>query len=214
MGVLYNRQKADVCPAQLVAEMNEDGGPGDCEWIISENNLDLTLSFADALTPAEETDMDARIAAHVCADTEGEGEGPNGIDGLEPWHEEVVFGNKDNAGDRFLNHINQSPSEESSFRMLRAGRVVHVRADDNNGGGEVYTLRLVKNASSGGAGTYKGGTVVGSPIVKLPALTGVSEQNRDDFVFAAGDRVSVHVERTPDYIVDGAVRLYVRYDEA
>lgn len=136
----------------------------------------------------------------------GETIGSSDIKGFNDVQEFYATG----GGDKFL-QINKSRTNEATMLALRDGEVVHLTIDTVKEPTSAAIIKIVLNATDGGAGQLSGGTQVGADIDKTSGSLSQVKLNLSGYTFSAGDRISVYIEKNPDKLYRPLVRLFIKY---
>lgn len=136
-----------------------------------------------------------------------QGEGGNGNDTF-------TFGDtSNNLQNKFLTSGENGVSSNLSAPLTLYDGHIEILSISSDGLDE-WTLDIVLDAFDGGAGTYSGGTLLGSVIKPAGQTDVIIDTSALSFDFLQGQRVGTYARKAPGQ--SGAakplVRLYLRYD--
>jgi hypothetical protein len=164
----------------------------------------VTITFALALSGAEQTALDNLVAVHpaVCK---------SGIVFGSTFSDILTFGsNANNLQNAFLLNGANSASSDSSAPLAESnGQVVF--ASLSSAGTANYFIDIVINAFSGQSGTYSGGTVIGSIEKTEGGLDQSFNLALTPFPFTKGDRISAYLRKGTGGGAKPLIRLFLEY---
>ena len=133
--------------------------------------------------------------------------------GIGTYDEVMEFGNGGSVSDQFLNSAGSAHTSKDSCPLALAdGEIVHVTISTEKYPERVWDLQIITNATKDGAGTYAGGTQIGTNLNKPASQLDIVYTNLSGFTFSAGDRIQTYAKKNPDDAIEPLVRLFVRYN--
>jgi len=164
----------------------------------------VSIEFSVTLTAPQIAALNTAVANHskICK---------SGLVFGKTFSDVVSFGStSNNVQNTFLNNAdNGAASNASAPIALSPGRIVFVSISSD--GNASYYIDLVRNAVSGGAGTYSGGTVIGSVLKPLNVKDATFDLYLSSFNFFLNDRISAYIRAVSGGGAKPLVRCFLDY---
>ena len=164
----------------------------------------VSIEFTGRLTAPQLVGLNTAVCTHskVCK---------SGIVFGKSFSDVISFGStSNNSQNTFLNNAdNGAASNASAPIALSNGKVVYISVSSD--GLNSYYLDIVRNAVTGGGGTYSGGVLIGSVLKPLNLKDASFDLSLSPFSFFLNNRISCYIRAVSGGGAKPLIRCFLDY---